>query len=230
MLQILDFCILWTLHWRDSVTLWAHGRTRPSWPTPWSSSSRSRGTPPARPERRWSFSPRPESSVQGSRNYSVLIDDEVMLLEGVCGIFCSWRCLFVCQNNCEMNECNNPLTTTSTSNLKTPLTIENINLEQERVTVSPKNATNNFWEHFNFYNDHYMILLKRSFEFNSHKSFQFSFWKALVLSPHYNFELTAEQPSILHKHFQTFQTSSQSTLRRWITITGDSCLVNFCSH
>ena len=39
---------------------------------------------------------------------------------GVCWIF-SWRCLFVCQNNCEMNECNNPLTTTSTSNLKIPL-------------------------------------------------------------------------------------------------------------
>ena len=68
---------------------------------------------------------------------------------GVCWIF-SWRCLFVCQNNCEMNECNNPLTTTSTSNLKIPLTMGNINLEHERVTVSQKNATRNFWEHFNF--------------------------------------------------------------------------------
>ena len=72
---------------------------------------------------------------------------------GVCWIF-SWRCLFVCQNNCEMNECNNPLTTTSTSNLKIPLTMGNINLDQKRVTVSPKKCNEQLWRAFQFYDDH----------------------------------------------------------------------------
>ena len=83
MLQILDFCILWTLHWRVSVTLSAPDRTRPSWPTLSSSSSPSPGTPPARPGQRRSYSLRQGYSVLGSRNYSVLIDAEVMLLEFV---------------------------------------------------------------------------------------------------------------------------------------------------
>ena len=68
---------------------------------------------------------------------------------GVCWIF-SWRCLFVCQNNCEMNECNNPLTTTSTFNLKIPLTMGNINLQQQRVTVSPKKCNEKLLRAFQF--------------------------------------------------------------------------------
>ena len=137
--------------------------------------------------------------------------------------------LFVCQNNCEMNECNNPLTTTSTFNLKIPLTMGNINLQQERVTVSPKKCNEKLLRAFQFLRWSLWFCSKGPLSSIAIKVSNFRFEKLLVLSSHYNFELTAEQPSILRKHFQTFQTSSQSTLRRWITITGDSCLVYF-SH